>query len=248
MEARAKSDATGRPPPLFLVLADYNPTVLQLVTLPNFILAWALAHRSRGCAALEGAFDLEGELELTPEVLRAFDDFLVASDISLYFVSGGWSAELVDLIYSLGLSTGSRDNEDASQDRAKQHQNNENEKGSGSDMGNENGTLKSVPTNERHETLVLGAETIYSPFALDAFTEMVFAILSRERSSSSSSPPPRDGNKFDCQALVGAKRMYFGVGGSLGDFIDKAKHKGATVTQLKEEAEGVRRGVVRCVL
>ncbi|KAL2757599.1 hypothetical protein ACRALDRAFT_1074577 [Sodiomyces alcalophilus JCM 7366] len=245
MKARVESDATGRQPPLFLVLADYNPTVLQLVTLPNFILTWALAHQSRGCTALEGAFDLEGELELTPEVLTAFGDFLITSDISLNFVSGGWSAELMDLIYSLDLSTGPRDDDDrdgegVSQGRMKQH---ENEKES--ETGNGNVTSNSGPTgNEDHETLVLGAETIYSPFALDAFTEMMFAILARERSSSSS----RDGDQFQCQALVGAKRMYFGVGGSLDDFIDKARDKGATVTQLREEAEGVVRGVVRCVL
>lgn len=188
--------------PLMLTLADYNPTVLQLVTLPNFILAWALERRYQS-PALQEAFALEDELELTPEVLRQFQDFLASSQVSLNFISGGWSEELVDLLYQ--------------------------------------GQSKLDGTNANSfDTLLLGAETIYSPFALEAFNEMVFAILSREQRERGS----------DCrsQALVGAKRLYFGVGGSLDDFVDKARGKGATVTQVAEETEGVRRGVVRCTL
>ncbi|KAM0332182.1 hypothetical protein ACHAQA_002457 [Verticillium albo-atrum] len=185
--------------PLSLVLADYNPSVLQLVTLPNFILAWALERRS-DTAALEHAFDEEGELELSPEVIAAFQAFLGSSNISLSFVSGGWSQELVDLLY---------------------------------------GTTVIGETSGAFDSLIIGAETIYSPFALDAFNEMVFAILSKEQAERAD---------CQCQALVGAKRLYFGVGGSLDDFVAKARGKGATVTQLREETEGVRRGVVRCVI
>ncbi|KAG7131496.1 Histidine protein methyltransferase 1 like [Verticillium longisporum] len=186
--------------PLSIVLADYNPSVLQLVTLPNFILTWALA-RKTATPVLETAFYEEGELELTPEVIAAFEAFLASSNISLRFLSGGWSQELVELLY-------------------------------GSDVA-------SHSASGEFDSLLIGAETIYSPFALDAFNEMVLAILSREKAE-------RAGCK--CQALVGAKRLYFGVGGSLDDFIAKARGKGAVVTQLREEAEGVRRGVVRCVL
>ncbi|KAM0634674.1 hypothetical protein ACHAPW_002421 [Verticillium nonalfalfae] len=182
------------------ILADYNPSVLQLVTLPNFILTWALV-RKTATPVLETAFYEEGELELTPEVIAAFESFLASSNISLSFLSGGWSQELVELLY-------------------------------GSDVA-------SYSANGEFDSLLIGAETIYSPFALDAFNEMVLAILSREKAE-------RAGCK--CQALVGAKRLYFGVGGSLDDFIAKARGKGAIVTQLREEAEGVRRGVVRCVL
>jgi protein-histidine N-methyltransferase len=181
---------------LSLVVADYNPTVLQLVTLPNFILAWALQHRDTN-PALRDAFSLEGELELTPHVIAAFQSYLIAANITLSFVSGGWSAAFVDLLYRL--------------DRQPNIE--------GSSAG----------------TLLLGAETIYSPFALQAFTDTVFAIFGREE---------RD----LAVALVAAKRMYFGVGGSLDDFIEKARALGATVAQLREEAEGVRRGVVRCEL
>ncbi|KAL0938896.1 histidine protein methyltransferase 1 [Colletotrichum truncatum] len=187
--------------PLLLTLADYNPTVLQLVTLPNFILAWAQERRSQS-PVLQEAFALEDELELTPEVLQQFQDFLTSSQISLNFISGGWSEELVGLLYE--------------------------------------SQSKLDKTNANFDTLLLGAETIYSPFALDAFNEMVFAVLSREQRER--------GSDCQSQALVGAKRLYFGVGGSLDDFVDRARGKGATVTQIAEETEGVRRGVVRCTL
>ncbi|KAF5603349.1 MNI1 s-adenosylmethionine-dependent methyltransferase of the seven beta-strand family [Fusarium subglutinans] len=181
--------------PLSLIMADYNPSVLQLVTLPNFILSWAL--NNPHIPALQQAFSIEGEVELGTDVLAAFEQSLKEANVTLSFVSGAWSQEFVDLIYA----------------------------------------LPSSPVQER-STLLLGAETIYSPFALQAFLETLFLILEKENKT--------DGN--EAAALVGAKRLYFGVGGSLDDFIDKARQKGARVEQLREEVEGVRRGVVQCVL
>lgn len=182
------------------ILADYNPSVLQLVTLPNFILAWAL-HRREKLAALEEAFNLEDELELTPSVLQTFQEDLARMSINLSFLSGGWSPDFIDLLYT--------------------HQ----------------GHLTQVSTNSPPITLLLGAETIYSPFALQAFEQAMLSILDRERKLSS-----------QAAALVGAKKLYFGVGGSLDDFVDSIQTKGVKVTGLREESEGVRRGVVRCEL
>ncbi|KAM5356328.1 hypothetical protein ACJ41O_002974 [Fusarium nematophilum] len=181
--------------PLSLVLADYNPSVLQLVTLPNFILSWALNNPQ--LPALRDSFSIEGEVELGPEVLSAFQQCLLESNITLSIVSGAWSQEFVDLVYALP----------------------------GGD-------------SQPRSTLLLGAETIYSPFALQAFLETTFCILEREQSTQGS----------EAGAYVAAKRLYFGVGGSLDDFINKAREKGAVVDQLREETEGVRRGVVECIL
>ena len=182
------SRPSGTAPPLSLLVADYNPTVLQLVTLPNLLLAWALAHKDTSPALREALSD-EKDIELTPQVLAAFESYLIAEGITLSFVSGGWSPEFVELLYS--FSGGEAD------------------------------------------VMVLGAETIYSPFALNAFVEIMFALLRREDRA---------------VAVVAAKRLYFGVGGSLDDFIEKAKALGADVVQLREEADGVRRGVVQCTL
>lgn len=205
----SKAGPESRPPSFSFVIADYNPTVLQLVTLPNFILTWALG-QGASTPGLHEAFtgdDEQGrELELTPEVLEAFQRFLVEAKISLSFLSGAWSPEFVDLIYSSATS---------------------------GDTDNSN-NAPAAPT-----TVVLGAETIYSPFALKSFSETVFAILERERRPSGARP---------AVAYVGAKRLYFGVGGSLDDFIVDAQAKGAVVNQLREETQGVRRGVVCCSL
>ncbi len=50
--------------PLSMTLADYNPSVLYLVTLPNLVLAWALEQRDQS-ALLQQAFYADGELELS---------------------------------------------------------------------------------------------------------------------------------------------------------------------------------------
>jgi protein-histidine N-methyltransferase len=86
-------------------------------------------------------------------------------------------------------------------------------------------------------SVLLGAETIYSPFALQAFAETVLAILDREKSIFQS----------QADAWVAAKRLYFGVGGSLDDFVDVMQERRATVNRVREEADGVRRGVVHCI-
>ena len=195
----ASKPESGSRSPCSFIIADYNPTVLQLVTLPNFILSWALSQSANTPELAEAlAGDEEQELELTPEVLEAFQRFLAQRSISLSFLSGAWSPEFIDLIYATSPEN------------------------------------VAAPT-----TLVLGAETIYSPFALKAFTQTIFTILENGRGA----PGPGA-----AAAYVAAKRLYFGVGGSLDDFVVDAEARGATVTQIREETQGVRRGVVRCSL
>lgn len=89
------------------------------------------------------------------------------------------------------------------------------------------------------KTLVIGAETIYSPFALESFMRTLLSILERER---------KERPNGYAAAIVGAKKLYFGVGGSLDDFVDKMRAAGAGVDVLREETGGVRRGVVKCLL
>ena len=86
---------------------------------------------------------------------------------------------------------------------------------------------------------MIGAETIYSPFALASFSDTVLSILRREQ---------RERPGGQATALVAAKRLYFGVGGSLDDFVEKMRGSNVTVQTLSEETEGVRRGTVRCLL
>lgn len=185
-------------------MADYNPTVLQLVTLPNVLLAWALHQQAHDLALQEAFASVDGELEINAHVVESFKGFLATFNISISFVSGGWSPEFVNLVYGAPTSTTSTKSDGAT-----------------------------------GHTLIMGAETIYSPFALTSFTETLLSMLQRERDGSSGR---------QAVAIVAAKRLYFGVGGSLDDFVDKIRGLGAAVSMMREETEGVRRGVVKCNL
>ena len=78
---------------------------------------------------------------------------------------------------------------------------------------------------------IIGAETIYSPFALKSFAETLLGLMAS-----------MDGKEKT--ALVAAKKVYFGVGGSMEDFCQMVREKGAAVEQIREESDGVRRAVV----
>ncbi|KAK4188532.1 hypothetical protein QBC35DRAFT_193023 [Podospora australis] len=191
--------SSGPKHPLVITLADYNPTVLWLVTLPNIILAWALQQRGRE-PVLGEAFTPDGELELTPEVIEAFKRSLTSNQITFSFLSGAWSPEFVDMLYS---------------------------------------STPPASLEDHTQTLVLGSETIYSPFALERFSTTLLSILQRER---------RERPGGHARAVIAAKKLYFGVGGSLDDFVDRMRELGTTVETLFEEPTGVVRGVVGCQL
>ncbi|KAG6002365.1 hypothetical protein E4U21_003158 [Claviceps maximensis] len=218
----SSSDQAQTQPPVSFILADYNPTVLQLVTLPNFILSWALHqhhHAPLSLPVLHEAFSLPGELELGPALLDAFRKYLSDHAISLSFLSGAWSARFLDLMYSLESvppipAPGSDDDMDGHGSR-----------------------------NRKCTSLLLSAETIYSPLALQTFRDMVLSILERETEMYAADAAP----DVDASAWVAAKKLYFGVGGSLDDFVAQLRHRGLVVDTVREENEGVRRAIVRCV-
>jgi protein-histidine N-methyltransferase len=165
-----------------LGLADYNSSVLQLVTLPNLLLSWAQVTRGE-------SWEDEGELDIDEGVVNEILGDLKKHDISLSFFSGAWSPEFVRLVGENMTSGG--------------------------------------PSR----LTILGAETIYSPYALKSFAETLMGILE--------SLPGEEKT-----ALVAAKKVYFGVGGSMEDFCEMVRGKGALVEQIREESDGVRRAVV----
>lgn len=164
-----------------LGLADYNPTVLQLVTLPNLILSWAQVTSKE-------PWDLEGELEIDEDLARGFLACLTSYEITLSFLSGAWSPEFVQLV------------------------------------------IEKMGTRSSQFT-VIGAETIYSPAALKSFADTLIALLETMPST-------------ETIAIIAAKKVYFGVGGSMEDFCDAVQSKGMKVQQIREESDGVRRAVV----
>lgn len=178
--------------------ADYNDAVLRLVTLPNLLLTW---HNSRPHAAVESTVSQETprtehdeELDITPELVDEFKQDLARRGISIDLISGSWSPEFVDLVFSHSSS----------------------------------GDCK---------TLVLASETIYSPATLTAFSETLLALLRR-----SSTPATKT------RALVAAKKVYFGVGGGVDEFLAVVKSVCGDELQVQEKLDVQSEGVGRVVL
>ncbi|PBP26194.1 hypothetical protein BUE80_DR002863 [Diplocarpon rosae] len=161
--------------PLSLGLADYNPTVLQLVTLPNILLSWAQVMRKE-------AWESEGELELDEEVIKDFLTSLETRHIRLSFFSGAWGTEFAQLV-------------------------------------------KKEMASPSSWLTIIGAETIYSPAALNSFAETLMILLDTM---------PDD----ERRSLVAAKKVYFGVGGSMEDFCNMVRTQDGAIEQLREDSDG----------
>ena len=67
-------------------------------------------------------------------------------------------------------------------------------------------------------TLVLAAETIYSPASTLAFTNLLVTLLQRTKMA---------------KAMIGAKRMYFGVGGSVDGLKEACRELGAVAYEVE---------------
>jgi protein-histidine N-methyltransferase len=83
--------------------------------------------------------------------------------------------------------------------------------------------------------LVLASETIYSPTALSTFTEALIGVLKEVRMG---------------KAMIAAKRVYFGVGGSVDAFKIECREKGAVAYEIDNHGVdlGEKEGVRRCLV
>lgn len=89
----------------------------------------------------------------------------------------------------------------------------------------------------RLRTLVLASETIYSPSSLGIFSETLLELLRR-----STAPTARS------RALIAAKKVYFGVGGGVDEFLAVLKGIGGKQLQAKETLDVKTEGVGRVIL
>ncbi|MCJ1249221.1 hypothetical protein MMC30_006444 [Trapelia coarctata] len=86
--------------------------------------------------------------------------------------------------------------------------------------------------------LILASETIYSPASLRDFTQTLLSLLSQHNSSS-----------CEVLALIAAKRVYFGVGGGIDEFIAVLEELGGSGRCVWDSSnEEGRQGVGRCIL
>ena len=67
-------------------------------------------------------------------------------------------------------------------------------------------------------TVILAAETIYSPESTEAFVELLCDLLKRVKMS---------------KAMIGAKRIYFGVGGSVDGLKATCRDRGAVAYEIE---------------
>ena len=175
--------------PITFTLADFNDTVLRLVTLPNLILTWAANTPDTGFPTPDMDASSTDDLELTPGLLERFAADLTTKRINLNFLSGPWSPKLASLIPS-----------------------------SAPDMG----------------TVILAAETIYSPESTVAFVDLLLILLQRVKMS---------------KAMIAAKRMYFGVGGSVDGLKEACSQRGAVAYEIENHGvPGMDGGVGRALI
>lgn len=175
--------------------ADYNSSVLRLVTLPNLLLTWndIVSRHNTSEGATSDRAGQDEELDITPELLETFEKDLSKRGITVDFISGAWSPTFVDLAFS-AVGEG------------------------------------------KARTVILASETIYSPSALGAFSETLLALLRRSAVA-----------KTQSRALIATKKVYFGVGGGVDEFLAMLKDI-SRECEVKEkvnvQSEGVRRVVL----
>ncbi|CAD6909887.1 unnamed protein product, partial [Tilletia laevis] len=234
-----------------LHLADFNPQVLRLVTLPNLILTWFFSSPAalpfhheqptpsdhptqeapKSTTTPNKSPEHPGDLELSPALLSAFQEDLAARKIRLRFFSGPWSS-LADVLFPPPSS------DDADGD------------------GDE---------RRREYDVVLSSETVYSLSTLPSLVDILHVCCTASASASAqhqhqhqhqhqqraqgevaqASPP----QKTDTLCLVAAKVLYFGVGGGVHSFINAVqssrKASGGYAHVVRELNVGVGRAVLQ---
>ena len=91
----------------------------------------------------------------------------------------------------------------------------------------------SSPANPdvRQETLILASETIYSPSTITSFVSTLLGLLAAAESQGRTA-----------KALIAAKKVYFGIGGGVDEFLSILQEKGGQARMVWElEGEGVNR-------
>ena len=91
---------------------------------------------------------------------------------------------------------------------------------------------------EKCDTIILASETIYSPSTIRAFTSTLLGLLTAAEERGSRA-----------KAMIAAKRVYFGVGGGVDEFLTIVTEMGGEGhVAWESEGQGVGRVVMHVVL
>ncbi|KAL8654381.1 MAG: hypothetical protein Q9210_001541 [Variospora velana] len=85
-----RSTPPSDPPRRTVVLADYNPSVLHLATIPNLFLTYAMAAKLIPPTS--------ADLDITSALISSFKQGLAERNIDIRVISGSWGAPLASLI------------------------------------------------------------------------------------------------------------------------------------------------------
>ena len=89
-------------------------------------------------------------------------------------------------------------------------------------------------SNEQCETIIMASETIYSPSTIRAFTSTLLDLLNAAKERGSGA-----------KAFIAAKRVYFGVGGGVDEFMETMTQMGGEgKVAWQSKGEGVERVII----
>lgn len=92
----------------------------------------------------------------------------------------------------------------------------------------------SLCLDRRPETLILASETIYSPSTIACFVSTLLGLLAAAEDQGRTA-----------KALIAAKKVYFGIGGGVDEFLDILQKNGGQAKMVWElEGEGVDRVIL----
>ncbi|MCJ1469273.1 hypothetical protein MMC07_007906 [Pseudocyphellaria aurata] len=138
-------------PPFQFTLADYNPSVLHLSTIPNFLLTHMLHTSHSRSLPFAAPTPTNSDLEINSALLSRFSSDLSSRNIYMSAISGPWSPTFFRLVSSQTPSHHATSFSLAIPPTA----------------------APSLPPF----TLILASETIYSPRSLQPFTNTLFDLL-----------------------------------------------------------------------
>ena len=96
-------------------------------------------------------------------------------------------------------------------------------------------SIEEMPGTRKGHLVIIASETIYDPSSLAAFAETVMGLLRKANG--------------DKRAFLATKKVYFGVGGGMEDFIQEIYRRGGAVNQVLDNTEaGVGRVIIEVLL